>query len=173
MATKEKKYEEAVEALGVNENMSTEEEFDLLSGFLKAAENITENTKKIEVRDNGKLLFTFRIHAVTAEDIKAAKKKATSFMPNPVNKKLPPIEKDVDKVTYQSFLIYLATVEADKEKIWENPELKSKFGVMEGYELIDKVFPSGKKQQILTIIDILSGYDDEEPADDIDTAKNS
>lgn len=173
MATKEKNYEEAVEALGVNENMSTEEEFDLISGFMKASELITENTKKVEIRDNGELLFAFRIHAVTAEDIKVAKKKATTFMPNPVNKKLPPIEKDVDKVTYQSFLIYLATVEEDKTKIWENPALMSKFGVMEGYELIDKVIPSGKKQQILTAIDILSGYDDEEPADDIDTAKNS
>lgn len=177
MATKEQKLNEAQEAIGVaSEQMTTEKEYDLLSGFLKAAEVIKDETQKIDITYGGKLLFSFRIHAVTSAEIKAARKKATSFMPNPVNKKLPPIEKDVDKYTYQSYLIYLATVDSDRAQLWDNPEFKTKFGVMEGYELIDKVLPSGKKQMILDAIDTLSGYGseyDEEEQDDIETAKNS
>lgn len=176
MATNEQKLQEAQEAIGVDtEAMSTEKEFDLVSGFLKAAEMITEQTQKIDITYDGKLLFSFHVHAVTAQDIKRARKKATTYMPNPVNKKMPAIEKDVDKATYQSYLIYLATVDADRMKIWDNPDFKTKFNVMEGYELIDKVLPSGRKQQILDAIDTLSGYgadDDYEEMDDIDTAKN-
>lgn len=176
MATNEQKIMEAQEAIGVDtEAMTTEKEFDLVSGFLKAAEMITEQTQNIDITYGDKLLFSFSVHAVTANDIKRARKKATSYMPNPVNKKMPAIEKDVDKVIYQSYLIYLATVDADRSKLWDNPDFKAKFNVMEGYELIDKVLPSGVKQRVLDAIDTLSGYGadaDYEEMDDIDTAKN-
>lgn len=183
MATREQKVAEAQEAIGYEaETMSTEKEFDLISGFLKAAEMIKGDTTPVEIRRNGELLIKFEIHALTAKDLKTAKKKATTMMPNPNNpKKLPPIEKSSDRVVYESYLIYLATTDKDRAKLWENPELKAKFGVMEGHELIDLVLYAGEKDKIIESIGIISGFDGDtfvdadtkEENENIETAKNS
>lgn len=178
MATKENKYEEALDNLGLNEDMSAEEEFDIMANFLKAAEMIESKTKKIDIRRDGQLLLRFSIHAVTGPDMKRAQKAATSYIPNPKMKKLK-IESDRDQVVYESYIIYLATVDEDKKKYWENPELKKRFDVMQGYELIDKVLLPGEKDMVIDAINELSGYnadDDEEedtPRDDTEIAKNS
>lgn len=178
MATKEKKYEEAVEALGLDEDMSAEEEFDIMEGFLKAAEMVETATKKIEIKRNGKLLLRFRVRAVTGPDMRRAQKAATSYIPNPKMKKLK-VESDRDPVIYESYLIYIATVEEDKKKYWDNQKLKEKFDVMQGYELIDKVLLPGEKDAVLDQINILSGYniddgeEEEKPRDNTEIAKNS
>lgn len=180
MATKEKKYEEAAEALGLNEDMSAEEEFDIMEGFLKAAEQVETKTKKIEIRRNGELLLRFRVRAVTGPDMRRAQKAATSYIPNPKMKKLK-VESDRNQVIYESYLIYIATVEEDKKNYWDNQKLKEKFDVMQGYELIDKVLLPGEKDTVIDQINILSGYnidededeDEETPRDDTEIAKNS
>lgn len=174
MATREQKVAEAQEAIAyVPEEMTPEEEYDLLSGFLKAAENIKEVTKKIEVRDGDTLLFAFRVHALTADDVYAARKKASKTMPNPKNKKLKTVY-DFDQKEYESYLIYLATTAEDRQRVWDNAALKNKFNVMEGHELIDCVFATGFKQRVIEVIDALSGFgEDVEEQDDVETAKNS
>ena len=123
-------------------------------------------------------LFEFCVHALTGNDARAAKKKASTRIPNPMNKKLPPIVKEINEVAYQSYLIYLATTVEDKKKYWDNPTFRDKFGVMESYELIDKVLLPGEKAQVLDVIDTLSGYgfsdldNEEEEGSDTETAKN-
>lgn len=177
MATKEK-VEEAREAVGMDAVTSKEEEFDYIAGFFRAAELITENTQPITIQRDGVKLFEFSVHALTGNDARVAKKKATTRIPNPMNKKLPPIVKEVNEVIYQSYLIYLATTADDRKKYWDNPVFRDKFGVMEGYELIEKVLLPGEKAQVLDHIDTLSGYgfsdvDYEEDEDsDTETAKN-
>ena len=89
------------------------------------------------------------------------------------------VESDRDPVVYESYLIYLATVEEDKKKYWDNQKLKDKFDVMQGYELVDKVLLPGEKDAVIDQINILSGYnldeDEDEgvPRDDTEIAKNS
>ena len=183
MATKEKKYEEAVEALGLPDEMSADEEFDIMAGFLKAAEMVENKTKKVEIKRNGELLLRFRVHAVTGPDMRRAQKAATSYIPNPKMKKLK-IESDRDQVVYESYIIYLATVEEDRKNLWDNAKLQKQFDVMQAHELIDKALLPGEKDKVLDIINELSGYkadDDEEEEengkegsrDDTEIAKNS
>lgn len=177
MSTKEK-VENAREAVVMDAVTSKEEEFDYIAGFFRAAELITENTTPIVIQRDGVKLFEFSVHALTGNDARAAKKKASTRIPNPNNKKLPPIVKEINEVIYQSYLIYLATTAEDRKKYWDNPVFRDKFGVMEGYELIEKVLLPGEKAQVLDEIDTLSGYgfsesDTEEDEDsDIETAKN-
>lgn len=158
MATKEK-VKEAQELLNVDELTTQEEEFDLVEGFLKAAENIEETFTPIEIRRDKKLFFKFKIHPITAEDMRTAQKKATTYVADPRSKRLPKIEKERNKAIYQSYLVYLATCEKDKEKLWDNPTLKAKFGVMEGFELIAIGLLSGEIDSILDKIDEISGFD--------------
>lgn len=175
MSTKEK-VENAREATAMDA-VSKEEEFDYISGFFRAAELITENTTPIVIQRDGVKLFEFSVHALTGNDARTAKKKASTYMPNPNNKKLPPIVKEINEIIYQSYLIYLATTAEDRKKYWDNSVLRDKFGVMEGYELIDKVLLPGEKAKVLDEIDTLSGYgfsdmDEEEEDNEIETAKN-
>ena len=169
---KNKKVAEATEALGIDENLSEDEEFDLISGFLKAADSLAEMTKNIVIRRQGKTLLKFRIRPISELDMKSAKKKATTYMPNPNNKKLPAIVKDRDEVVYNSYIIYLATVPEDRAQLWDSRDLRAKLGVDEGYELVDKVLLPGEKDAIIEQIDELCGYGDS-VTNDIDTAKNS
>lgn len=177
MSTKEK-VEEAREAVLMDAVTSKEEEFDYISGFFRAAELITENIQPITIQRDGVKLFEFSVHALTGNDARAAKKKASTRIPNPINKKLPPIVKEVNEVAYQSYLIYLATTNEDRKKYWDNPTFRDKFGVMEAYELVDKVLLPGEKAQVLDEIDTLSGYGfsdidyEEDEESDTETAKN-
>lgn len=177
MSTKVK-VEEAREAVLMDAVTSKEEEFDYISGFFRAAELITENIQPITIQRDGVKLFEFSVHALTGNDARAAKKKASTRIPNPINKKLPPIVKEVNEVAYQSYLIYLATTNEDRKKYWDNPTFRDKFGVMEAYELVDKVLLPGEKAQVLDEIDTLSGYGfsdidyEEDEESDTETAKN-
>ena len=170
--TNENKQQEAAETLAIKEDMSVEEEIDYISGFLKAAEMIEETTKTILIKRNGVSLFSFKIHALTEEEMIKARKMATTYMPNPKSKKLPPIEKEIDSALGKSCLIYLATVDEDKKKLWDNKTLKDKLNFIgTGYEMIDKVLLPGEKSNIIDVIDTLSGFDEDE-IDTTEAAKN-
>lgn len=173
---KEKKVAEAKEALGIDENFTQEEEFDYISGFLKAAEVFEEIEKTVEIRRAGELLLKFNVHPYSIKDIDAAKKKATTYGKNPRGPKYPNIVKSYNQDVAESYLIYLSTCDADRAKYWDNPKFKERFDVMEGYELIDKVLLPGEKQNIIQLLDTLGGYDEDneqEETNDIDIAKNS
>lgn len=176
MATKEEKVTKAQELLNVDELTTKEEELDLVEGFLKAAEDIEETLTPIRIERNGKLFFMFHIHPISATDMRTAQKRATTYIPDPRSRKLPKIEKEKNRVTYESYLIYLATCKADREKLWDNAELRKKLDVMEGFELIDKALLPGEKDSIIDVINEISGYDGNSidgELDDEELAKNS
>ena len=175
MSKAELKQQEAREALAMEDPMTEEEEIDYITGFLKAAEMLEETIKKIRIERKGQLLFTFKIHALSEDDMMRARKMATTYMPNPINRKLPKVEKDFNKPLANSCLIYLATTDEDKKRLWDNPKLKEKLGVVGmGYDLIDKVLTPGEKAGVIEQIDELCGYTDDEGEElsDIDIAKN-
>lgn len=184
MTKAEMKQQEAREALAMEDNMTEQEELDYVAGFLKAAEMLKEETTKIEIRRKGQLLFTFKIHALSEQEMSRAQKMATTYTKNK-NKKLPDVKKDFDKALGTSCLIYLATVDEDRQRLWDNVQLKnalmsagilSKDFVGMGYDLIDKVLSPGEKNMVIEEIDKLCGYsedeDEEETLSDIGIAKN-
>ena len=173
---KEKKVAEAKEALGIDENLTQEEEFDYVAGFLKAAEVFEKKEKTIEIRRDGELHFRFNVHPYSTKDVEAAKKKGTTYVKNPKGPKYPAIAKGYSSEDAESYLIYLSTCDADRAKLWDNPKFKERFNVMEGYQLIDKVLLPAEKQNIIQVLDSLGGFDDDEEqqeTNDIDVAKNS
>ena len=160
MATKEK---ESVTGLETATNRK-DAEYDLLTSLLEAAEFKTDENSitEVEIKRAGKFLFTVHIHPIGDPDARAARKKATTYMPNPVNKKLAPVEKDFNNAKFGSWLIYLATTEEDQQKIWGNPALMQKKGLMEPYESIDVLLTLGEKRKLLDLVTEISGMDDDE-----------
>lgn len=158
-------------------DIQREEEFDLVKGLLEAAEYRTSEDciSEEEIRRGGKLLIRVHIHPISDSDFKTARKKATTFMPNPMNKKLPQIEKAFDTALYNSWIIYLATTPEDQKDVWGNKALRDKLGVNLPVESIDGVLTAGEKAALIDRIGEISGTggdaDDEDELSDEDTAK--
>ena len=147
-----------------------EAEYDLVKSLLEAAEYKTDeqNITEVEIKRAGKYLFTVHIHPISDPDIRAARKKATQYMPNPNGKKLPPIERDFDNARFGSWVIYMATTEEDQEKIWGNPAVMRKFGLAQPYESIDVLLKVGEKRKLMELVTEISGLDDEDDEEFID-----
>lgn len=163
MATK--KEEEKVSITGLDQAEKPKEAaYDLVSALLSAAEFKTDedNITVVDIRRNGKFLFSIRMHPISEPDARFARKKATIYMPNPQNKKLPQIEKDFDTSKFNSWLIYLATTEEDQQKIWGNPAIMQKYGLMQPVESIDILLTLGDKRKLADLVTDISGMDDEE-----------
>ena len=141
-----------------------EAEYDLVASLLAAADfkKADDQITEVEIKRAGKYLFTVHIHPLSDPDSRFARKKATTFMPNPVNKKLAPVEKEFNNSKFGSWLIYLATTEEDQQKIWGNPAIMKNFGLMEAWESIDILLTLGEKRALMEQVTKISGLDDDD-----------
>lgn len=146
-----------------------EAEFDLVKNLLAAAEFKTaeDNITEVEIARNSAYLFTVHVHPLSDSDIRQARKKATVYMANPQGKKLPKIEKEFNGTVFNSWMIYLATTEADQAKIWGNSALMHKYGLALPYESVDILLTVGEKKRMVDVILEISGMDDEEEEDEV------
>ena len=144
-----------------------EAEYDLVASLLEAAEFKTseENITEAVIKRNGKYLFTVHLHPISETDARFARKKATTYMPNPHNKKLPPIIKEENETLFKSWLIYLATTEEDQEKIWGNPVIMQKYGLKLPVESIDILLRFGEKDNLSELVGKISGVLEEDDED--------
>lgn len=149
-------------------NNRKETEYDLVTALLEAAEFKTADDQitEVEIKRAGKFLFTFHIHPISESDARTARKKATIYMPNPNNKKLPPIEKDFDSAKFNSWLIYLATTEEDQKKIWGNPAVMQAKGLMQPVESVEALLTLGEKRKVADLVTEISGMDDDDDTQD-------
>lgn len=143
-------------------NVTSEEmlgnETDILRGLLEAATDAAEIQQTIEIARRGKVYFRFRIHPLTEAEYNACRDKATKYKKN---RRLGGIKmpEEQDNSRYRSLLIYEATVDEDRAKIWNNKKVWDQLDVISGVQLIDKVLLPGEKEAVIEQIDKLSGYD--------------
>lgn len=133
-------------------------EDDILKGLLAAANFKAEedNIHTIEIARNGVVLFKFRIRPLSEEEYQACKEKYTKYVRNKqLGIKFP---EHTDTVRYRSALIYQATVDEDRAKIWDNKNAWKALNVLNGVDLIDKTLLAGEKDAVLELIDKISGY---------------
>lgn len=158
------KPEEIKSVTGLDQAENPKEaEYDLLTALLEAASYKTadENIVEFELWRNKKYLFTVKVHPLGDQDVKRARKQATTYMPNPNNKKLPPIEKDFDLTKFKSWMIYLATTDEDQKRIWGHPEFMKKMGILQEWESIDAMMTSGEKDELFLVITEISEMDED------------
>ena len=146
-----------------------EAEYDLVTALLEAAEfkNAEDQITEAEIKRAGKYLFTVHIHPISETDVRFARKKATIYMPNPNNKKLPPIEKDFNTSVFNSWLIYLATTEEDQQNIWGNAAVLQKKNLQQAVESIDVLLTVGEKRKLSDMVMEISGMEDDETDEEI------
>lgn len=152
--------EKEMEVTGIPENVE-EVQYDLLSSLLEAAnyKQDEDNLKKIEVKKGDKFLFAFTVRPLSEDEVMRLRKQSAKYMKNPAGKNLPKIETEVNYAQMKSRKIYAATIEEDRKKIWDNPTIKEKYGLVEGWEAVDVLLSGGWKNAVSEIIDNISGYD--------------
>lgn len=137
-------------------------EEDFIQGLIDAAEFASEETQRIEIIREGRLYFAFNIRPLSSQEYEKCKKKHTRYVRNKqLGMKLP---EDTDRIKYQSAIIYEATVEEDREKLWDNRKVwnalnAKKDRIMNGLDVIEYSLKAGEKDKILEAIDKLSGYE--------------
>lgn len=133
-------------------------EDDILGGLLAAANFKKDEDEfvEIEVARKGVVYFKFRIRPLSEDEYVKCKERFTTYVRNKqIGIKVP---EDTDSNAYRSSLIYEATVEEDRKKLWDNREAQKKLDVLSGYQLISKVLKPGEKDAILNKLDEISGY---------------
>ena len=139
-------------------------EEDFIQGLLEAVEYANEEKQKIEIIREGKLFFAFSIRPLGAEEYEKCRKKHTKYVRNrQLGIKMPD---ETNRVKYQSALIYTATVDEDKVKLWDNKKVwetlqNKEYQVMNGLDVIEFALKAGEKDKIIEAIDKLSGYDND------------
>lgn len=162
MATEKK---ETTNVTGLDTAVDRKEaEYDLVTSLLEAAAYKTDEDSitEVEIKRAGKFLFKVRIHPLSDADVKQAQKKAGVYKPNPTNKKLGQVKVDQENDKLASWLIYLATVPEDQEKIWGNSKIMSTYNLMQPWESVDTLLKKGEKDKLLEQVFIISDMDDEE-----------
>lgn len=169
-----KKEENAIVTGLENASDVKEAEYDLVASLLEAA-NYREDEgliTTVEIKRNGKFLFEVSIRPLGDEEVKVARKKATTYMPNPTNRKLPKIEKEFNTGLFNSLIIYAATTEEDKAKIWGNKAIMDKFNLVEAHEAVNVLLTVGEKTALADKVVEISGMDDEEEITTEEYVKN-
>ncbi len=74
------------------------------------------------------------------------------------------LPEETNSTRYRSQLIYMATVDEDREKLWDNKQIwealrKRGFQIMNGLDVIEYSLKAGEKDRVLEVIDEISGYD--------------
>lgn len=136
------------------------DEYDILSALLSAADFKNDENEKREIRieRNGVFHFSFSVRPLDETEVQAARKKATTYIKNPAGNKYPPIPKETSATKYNSYLIYTATVEADKKRIWGNKEFMKQKNILDAADSVDELLKTGEKSQIIDIITEISGF---------------
>jgi len=137
-------------------------EKDMIAGLLEAANFKTDEQQRIEIVRGEKLYFAFRIRPLSEDEYDRCKTKHTKYVRNKqLGIKLP---EDTNTVKYRAALIYQATIEEDRNKLWDNRTVwktleQSGFQIMNGLDVIESVMLGGEKDRIIDAIDKLSGYE--------------
>ena len=115
--------------------------------------------RRIRIRRDGKVKLEFRVRPISEEENQACWRQATKYAPS--KPRQPKTAIDTDLALYRSYVIYTATVDEDRMKVWENKKAQLALEVLQGVDMIDRVLLAGEKRKVFDEIDELSGNNEE------------
>lgn len=146
-----------------------EAEYDLVAALMEAAgyREDKDLITPVDIKRGGKFLFTVHIRPIGDMEVKAARKRATTMMPNPQNRKLPKIEKEFNSGLFNNLIIYAATTDEDKANIWGNRAIMDKFSLVEPHESVDVLLTVGEKTALADLVVDISGMDSSDNEEEV------
>lgn len=133
-------------------------EDDILGGLIAAASYKTseDDTAEIQVVRNGAIVLSFRIRPLSEEEFMKCRRDNTEYKKN--RQTGVKVADRVNAARYRAQLIFQATVDEDRDKIWCNREAWKKLAVVNGIDLIEVVLKAGEKDAIIDKLEEISGY---------------
>lgn len=161
MENTDNQAEEREFSMEESQNQLRANEEDFIQGLLEAAAYSREERQPIEIARKGKVYFRFSVRPLSEKEYDQCKKNSTKYVRNKnLGMRLP---EETDSAKYRASLIYHATVEEDREKLWDDKRvwdtLRSRgMQIMNGTDVIEYSLKAGEKDKVIEIIDELSGY---------------
>lgn len=167
------KKTEAVNEENVREETFTQEETqaqlrtkeeDFIAGMLEAADYKSEELVQIDIIRGKKHFFSFNIHALGEQEANQSRKRHTKYVRNKqIGVKF---AEETDNAKFRSSLIYHATTEEDRTKLWDNKQvwnglIAKGHQIVTALDVIETVLLGGEKDMIIDEINKLSGFNAE------------
>jgi len=148
-------------------------ERDLLQGLIDSGDEIEskESYERIQIKRKGRVFFEFRIRPLSEEDSRWCYSQATRYAERRKNQ--PKVEIETNMSKFRSLLIYTATVNEDRKKLWDSKKAQEHFNVLQGWEVVDRTILPGEKERVIDRINDISGYGDDSETSGEELAKNS
>lgn len=140
---------------------------DLLQALLEAADT-GQQTATVEVARKGKVLFRFKVRALTEREVQECGNFATTWGRHKASGLR--VREEFDESRFNAAMIHRATVEEDRARLWDDKEIQRHLGVLSGVDVIEKVLLAGEKSGAVDVIERLSGY--QATGKLVDAAKN-
>lgn len=139
----------------INKNTICAYENDILGGLLAAAD-YKNDAVPIEIVRNGVVLIRFSIRPLSEEEYHKCRERHTKYVRNKqLGVKIPD---HTNTPQFRNELIYQATIEEDRNKLWNNKDAWKKLDVINGVELVGRILKAGEKDAVCDKLDEISGY---------------
>ena len=135
-------------------------ESDIVNALMEAGSWRKDETRReIIIRRNDRDVFTFNIEPVDEDTFRKCRRQNTRNKGKRTE--------ELDDARFLSQLIFTATTEEDKNRLWRNSAIQKKLNVQTAIDVVNYVLKPGEKTKIAEVIADISGYEDEDTLDDI------
>lgn len=132
----------------------TFDESNIVDALLNAAAFRSEtNLREVVIKRGAIEMFRFKIHGVDEDTVNKCRKLAT--------KNRGRRDETVDWLRNAANLIYEATVDDDKKRLWNNREVWQRLDCVTGSDVVMKCLTPAERAKIVEVIENISGYDDD------------
>ena len=130
-------------------------EGDIVNALLEASSYRTDDgeNKPVRIVRNKKKLFEFTIHPLNDDEWAKCRRQNL--------KNRGKRNETLDNARFASQVIYTATIDEDRAKLWDNKGVWDKLNVASGVDVVNAVLKPGEKTAILEVINEICGYGDE------------
>ncbi|MBQ3337803.1 MAG: hypothetical protein IJG80_10410 [Selenomonadaceae bacterium] len=127
-------------------------ESDITAALLEMASyRLIDETQPIVIKRQGKPVLEFTVRGLDEDEWAKCRRQ------NLVNRGLR--TEEIKQARFNSQVIYEATINEDKERIWKNKDVWAKLNVASGIDLINQLLLPGEKNALVEIIGKLSKYE--------------
>lgn len=130
-------------------------EGNIVDALLQAAayRNVENHRQPVKIVRNKKVLFRFTIEALDEDTWRRCRAQNTR------NKGKR--NEETDEARFISQLIYEATIEEDKQRVWNNKAVWKQLNVLTGVDVVNAVLLPAEKIKLAEELEKLSGYNED------------
>lgn len=127
-------------------------ESDITAALLEMASyRLIDETQPIVIKRQGKPVLEFTVRGLDEDEWAKCRRQ------NLINRGLR--TEEIKQARFNSQVIYEATINEDKERIWKDKDVWAKLNIASGIDLINQLLLPGEKNALVEIIGKLSKYE--------------